>query len=361
MTNTKIYVKAKSTEYYELGAFMSNNIDKTVLDKIKQIPKVELHLHLEGSVRKDTLKEMVLRNSQSDFNLEEIDKVERYRDLGHFVSTMRSVMDLCIKKPEDYERITYELINDLNSQNVIYAEISFDPSRGKRIGISIDDIIVAVINGKRRAETETTIKIGLIIGAGREHGLSVVDALAQKAIEYQPQGIIGFDLHGNESSASPEVFSEIYKMLYKNGLGLRAHAGEGNPSENIWKAIKDLQVTRIGHGVSAIDDEKLIDFLIEKNITLDMCVKSNFMLNIVEDYKKHPIKQLFDKGVKVTISSDDPLFFNSNITKEYCLLVEELNFTMDDIYILNRNALEASFADINTKDFCFKQIESIKG
>lgn len=333
-------------------------------DFIRVIPKIELHIHLEGAIRFETLLELSHRNPISDFeSYQEIKNIKKYKNLPHFINTMKSIGDMCIKCPEDYSRIAYELFQDMSSQNICYAEVSYDPIRGMRLNIPPEEIMEAVYSAKLKAEHDLPIKIGLIAGLGREHGAETIyrfsNMIAENCSNY---GIIGFDLHGNENYLTPSVFKSSFDLIRTKGLGLRAHAGESLISNNIWESINDLKVTRIAHGVGAVNDEKLIDYLAGSSITLDMCPVSNYRLSIIKDYSEHPIRKFYEKGIKLTVSTDDPLYFNTSLHHEYSILHDHLGFEAADIVRLNEYAIDGSFASKTDKtllkeklnDFCNK-------
>ena len=334
-------------------------MDNNILDSIRKMPKVELHLHLEGAIRYNTVLELAAHsNSKSDIDITTIKRIKSYEDLSHFIKTMKAIGDFCLRNADDYERVAYELFCDLDDRNIIYAEVSYDPTRGLRVGIPWEDIMAAMLSAKERAESERKIRIGLIIGLGREHGIKIVSEFIDRAIKYKDKyQIVGIDLHGNESAASPSLFKEAYKKAEAAGLGLRAHAGEGCKYEFIWDAVKDLHVSRIGHGVGAINDEKLMDYLIANNIVLDICPTSNYMLGIIKDYSEHPLKTFYKKGIKFSISTDDPLYFNTSLDIELYLLHQHFDFSVDDIKKINLFAVEGAFATKELKDKLYKQIE----
>ena len=316
-------------------------------DFLLKIPKIELHLHLEGAGRKNTIKELSSREN-SYITADSIGKIDKYQGLPHFIQTMRSLMDICLKKPEDYERIAFELFEDLAKQNVIYAEVSFDPIRGLRLGIPYDEMLSAVYNAKKSAEEKYDIKIGLIIGLGREFGKETVTDFTKKACDSKKYGVVGLDLHGNEASNPPEIFIEAFNIARSAELGLRAHAGEGSGPQSVWAAI-GLGVSRIAHGIRAIEDPLLFEYLKGKKITLDMCPTSNYKLGIVNSLSEHPLRSFFNNGIPVTISTDDPFFFNTSITKEYEILKNYLNFTNDELLEITLYAAEAAFLTAEAK------------
>ena len=325
-----------------VGCICMNNIEKS---KLANFPKVELHVHLEGAIRRDTLQEYKRRFNHNYLIKEQawIQKNFRYDDLPHFLKIMQSTLDKCLMKPQEYERVAYEYFKDLADQNVRYAEVSFDPLRGLHLGMSLSDIIKSINRAKQRIKDEKSIEIRFIAGLGRKFGPKIVHEFVENLLEFKNYGINGIDIHGDEKLIPNEAFADTYELAKKSGLGLRAHAGESENSKSIWNALLSLGVSRIGHGISSIVDDKLIEFLIKKKVTLDICPTSNLKLRIVPSISSHPIRKLYDLGVRVTVSTDDPLFFNTSITDEYNLLMNYFNFTYNDLKKITLNAIDGSF------------------
>ncbi len=330
-----------------------------LFETIQRLPKVELHLHLEGSVRRDTFVELSHRRG-TDFSSGTVNwETEgfRYKDLSQFVYVMSAVSNTCVRQPEDYERIASELFADLSSQNVRYAEVSFDLARVMRLGISLDEVFDAINSAKQRATSDTSLRIGLILGMNRGREPETISRIAHQAVEWMDNGVVGIDLHGDESVASPGVFTDAFSIARKAGLGLRAHAGEGVGADSIWEALKILGVSRIGHGVRALEDDELIEYLKEHQITLDICPTSNYMLNVVPSLSDHPIRKLFDLGIPVTVSTDDPLYFNTGISKEYYILARYLGFTLTELKQVTLNAVNGAFLEETLKKSLYQEIE----
>ncbi len=331
--------------------------------ELMRMPKVELHVHLEGAIREETYIELATRHggSPDPSHLLRINSLDRYSGLPTFVETMRTICDTCLQSAEDYERVTYEFLSDQARMNTIYTEFSYDPTRGLRLDIPIEAIMASVDRARRKAEQDFGIRSGIIIGLGREHGVSVVTEFTQMAIAMRQYGIVGLDLHGNEEAAPCHDFLEAYELARNAGFGLRAHVGESTGPESIRQAVEILGVSRIAHGVSAIRDDAVIEQLRSKSITVDMCPISNYMLRVVEDLSQHPIRKLYDAGVRVTVSTDDPLFFYTDLVKEYRVLMKTLNFTVEDLAQMNLNGIRGSFADETIKRSIEAQILSYKG
>lgn len=318
---------------------------------LSQMPKVELHVHLEGAIREKTYIDLATQNggAPDPVHLMRLNSLDRYTGLPAFVSTMRAICDTCLRTASDYGRITYEFLSDQARQNIVYTEFSYDPSRSRRLGIDTEAMMAAVDKARLQAEQDFGVRAGIIIGLGREHGAAQAANLTRKAIACQSYGIVGLDLHGNEEAADSAEFQEAYDLARNAGLGLRAHVGESTGPESIRRAVDILGVSRIAHGISAIKDPSLIALLRDRGVMLDMCPTSNYMLSLVEDLAQHPIRSLYDQGVKVSVSTDDPLFFYTDLIREYNVLMNTMAFTVEDLLQMNRNAMAASFAPPDVK------------
>ena len=319
-----------------------------IQSRIALLPKVELHLHLEGAIRYSTyceLAEAAGGPAEAPWKRPDF----RFAGLPEFVSMARSALRPCLQTPDHYERLAYELFLDLARQNVLYVEVSFAPRRAAR-GLSFEDILGAVCRGRDRAVSEQFIGVGLIIGLGREHPLEFVQEMVEHAIAARDKGIVGIDLHGDEVAAHPADFAAAFQRARDAGLGLRAHAGEGAGADSVWGALRELGVKRIAHGTRATEDGELVEYLRTNPIALDMCPTSNYKLRVTPSLSQHPIRFLFDQGIRVTVNSDDPLFFNTNISEELSIIHTHLDFSLQEIGVLTQNAVEAAFISESRKD-----------
>jgi adenosine deaminase len=322
-----------------------------LLPVLEQMPKIELHVHLEGAIREETYIDLASRNggTPDPVHVMRLNSMEPYSGLPAFVTTMRAICDTCLRTASDYGRITYEFLRGQARQNIVYTEFSYDPSRSRRLGIDMEAMMAAVDDARQQAEQDFGTRAGIIIGLGREHGAALAATLARKAVACKKYGIVGLDLHGNEEAADSSEFQEAYDLARNAGLGLRAHVGESTGPESIRRAVDILGVSRVAHGISAIRDPSVIALLKDQDVMLDMCPTSNYMLSLVSDLTRHPIRSLYDQGVKVSVSTDDPLFFYTNLIREYSILMNAMGFTLDDLLQMNRDALAASFAPPEVK------------
>jgi adenosine deaminase len=185
--------------------------------------------------------------------------------------------------------------------------------------------------------------------------------MTRQAVDSIRLNVVGIDLLEQETAENAAAFANAYGIAREAGLGLRAHAGEGAGGESVWDVIRKLNVSRIAHGTRAIEDPELVEYLAEKKIALDMCPTSNYRLNVVDAIKDHPIRQLFNVGVRVTLSSDDPLFFRSNLTGELMLLQEKFGFEIKDLLRLQRNAIDSAFLSPERKKKLYARLDEYGG
>jgi adenosine deaminase len=314
------------------------------------MPKVEIHLHLEGAFTFNFLFEQIQKYG-GDPEIEDIADLHKkfiFKDFNHFIETW-FWKNKFYRTAEDFEESTYQTIKNLSLQNVIYAEVFFSPWDFALSGLKAESIAEATISGIRRAEEDFPIKCNLIADIVRDHGAESSLYRLDQITPYLGKGVIGIGLGGNESAFPAELFKEVFKEAKKRGFRRTAHAGEAAAPESIWHALLDLKVERIGHGVRAIEDPVLVDYLIKNQIPLEICITSNLKTKVFSSLKEHPFDILFRKGAKVTINSDDPPMFGSNITDELLLLHEQLNYSIHDLLTLGRNAIEVSFMEEEEK------------
>lgn len=314
------------------------------------IPKTETHLHIEGAIRPDTYVEL-RRKEEPSYALEQSpwwNPDYRFDSLGHFLDSISPCVIHCA---DDYRRIAGELFEDLIAQNVVYAEITIASRR-----VEIGKIAQVIHDAWRETVLDGSLDIGILVGLFRSDGPNVALEMVRQAADAMELGVVGVDLLEHEAANYAGVFKSSYRLARDAGLGLRVHAGEGAGADSIWDAIRSLDVSRIAHGARAVEDPELISYLVEKGITLDICPTSNYRLRVVESLDKHPIRQLFDAGVKVTVSSDDPLFFRSNVSGELALLHGLFDFKKEELLQLAKNAVDAAFLSENKKNDLIRKL-----
>lgn len=342
--------------------FNRNNLPNELIEQVTNMPKVELHVHLEGATQAETFYHLAEIN-KVDFgvsSLEEWKSFFAFRNFGHFLKVYTLAIT-ALTKPEDYTFIITEFYRQQAEQNIVYTEAFISASFIVQ-KFETKAILDAIEDGIRKGSEEYKVRINFIPDISRElvnTQMKVVDFV----IEGQKRGLfIGLGIGGPERGFPPELFVNAFKKAKIAGLHLLAHAGETEGAKSIWGALTNLGAERIGHGVRSLEDPKLIAFLIKNKITLEVSPTSNYALGIVNKEENHPIRTLLDLGINCTINSDDPAMFSTSLAQEYLLLLKQ-GFTCEELYALNTTALEVSFANEETRAYVqrlFKTYEMSK-
>ncbi|MBU6998757.1 MAG: adenosine deaminase [Theionarchaea archaeon] len=314
------------------------------------LPKVELHLHLEGAIPLETLFQLVQK--KGDPSIESIDDLQRkltYTDFDHFIDTW-IWKNAFITEEKDFEWITYDVLQSLAHHHVRYVEAFYSPSDYFGEGISTQKITEYVIKGKERAYRDYGIRCELIMDIVRGNSLDMCMQQVEDVEPYLGKGVIGIGLGGREQKYPADIYVPVYRKADRAGFRLTAHAGEAAGPESIWAAIKKLGCERIGHGVRAHEDPELVAFLSKTRLPLELCVISNVRTGVCPSLADHPIKQYFERGLLVTVSSDDPTMFNTTISREYEVLAENLGFSIEDLKRISFNSITASFLSERDKE-----------
>lgn len=320
-----------------------------VLDQfIAQMPKVEIHLHLEGSVQAATLRELAVRH---DIDLPIHDDASlaafyQFRDFAHFIDIYIAAC-CCLRTPDDFARVTYEIGVEAARQNTRYLEIHFNPEpHHRKRGISIRDQLDGMNAGRDRAEREFGVRMRWIADGVRdaESGPGSVTKTVEWIAELSPDdGVVGLGLGGFEALGPPELFADDFAAATAVGLHVVAHAGESTGPDWIWRTLRELGAERIGHGVSAIHDPELVRHIADSQIPLEVCPVSNLRTRVVTDARSHPFAALDAAGVLVTVNSDDPPMFGTTLTDEYRFLATTFGYDAPGLARLARNGVVASF------------------
>jgi len=320
---------------------------------IREMPKVELHLHLEGAIPLPTLLNFIQKRGKniSIMNLKDLKKRLTFSNFTQFIKVWLWKNSF-ITQYDDFEELSYQVLKSLNEQNVKYAEVFYSPRdftfRNKRL--SVVGITESLIKGKERAFDDFGIRSELIVDIVRDYGPRMGLNLVKELTGYLGQGLIGIGLGGNEKLFPAGLFFKVYQEAKERGFRLTAHAGEIDGAKSIWAALKELEVERIGHGLRAYEDPRLIEYLKERQIPLEVCIVSNIKTRVCKEFKEHPVRNYFKEGLMVTINSDDPTMFDTSITKEYLILIKKLGFSLEEIRKISFNSIAASFMTDKEKD-----------
>jgi adenosine deaminase len=325
---------------------------------IDSLPKVEIHLHLEGAIPLPALYELVRKydGAKEVGSIEALEARFRYRDFPHFLRTWMWKNGF-IREYEDFAFIASAVAEDLARQNIRYVEAFHSPGDFAMLhGLEVPRITEAVRKGLD--SQKDFIEIHLIADLTRDFGPERGGAWLRELAQTRSLSIIGIGLGGSEQDFPPEPYADVYDAARELGLRTAAHAGEAAGPESVWGAIRTLKVDRIGHGTRASEDRELIDYLEAQRIPVEMCPVSNLRTGVVRSIAEHPIRRFFDRGLLVSVNTDDPKMFNTSLTEEYLALVRELDFTIEEIRELIQRAIDSTWANEATKDRLRRQLEA---
>jgi len=331
-----------------------------IRDFIRRLPKAELHLHLEGTILPSTLAELSSRHDERPLTLPEAEALYRFSDFTEFIESFKAVTRR-LKDPEDYELAAWRMMQQLSAQGIVHAEVyisvgviymwrNFDPR-------CFEPIFAALERARERAASELGLSLYWIFDAVRHFTVEEADRVFRKAAELRAHypSIIGIGLGGDERRTGSEPFRALYERARADGLRLTNHAGETTGPEAIWEALA-IGSERIGHALSAIHDSALLQSLKQRGVAMELNPTSNVRTGVCPSFASHPLRYYFDNHLLVTINSDDPAFFGSDLANEYFLAHTEQGFTRDELRQLAANSIRASFLPDSEKKSWLSQI-----
>ncbi|MEU6878314.1 adenosine deaminase [Streptomyces sp. NPDC046712] len=326
---------------------------------IAGLPKAELHVHHVGSASPRIVAELAARHPDSKVptDPEALADYFDFTDFAHFVEVYLSVVDL-VRTPEDVRLLTFEIARDMARQNIRYAELTITPYSSTRRGIEERAFMAAIEDARKAAEAELGVVLRWCFDIPGEAGLVSAEETARLAVELRPEGLVSFGLGGPEIGVPRPQFKPYFDRAIAAGLHSVPHAGETTGPQTIWDALNDLGAERIGHGTSAVQDPELLKYLAEHRIPLEVCPTSNIATRAVADLDQHPIKEMVAAGVLVTINSDDPPMFGTDLNNEYAVAARLLELDERGLAALAKNAVEASFLDPAGKARIAAEIDS---
>ncbi len=310
---------------------------------LNQLPKAELHIHLEGCISPKTVLKLIQKNNiETEIQtLKQVENLFRYNEFTDFLKAFVFVSN-CIQSESDFEIITKEALENLIFQNVTYVEFIFAPPIFVFYkNLDYFKILENIWKAYERVshKIKMNLQIDLVRNCGEEMGFQTLE-LAKQSKDFN---IVGINLGGDELKFPAKMFEKHFLIAKDFGLKTSCHAGEWGNSESVKDAVVLLKADRIGHGLRSIEDESLIELLVEKEIPLEVCPTSNLETRIVNSYEEHPIRQLFDKGVKITLNSDDPSFFKTNLQNEIDVLFKNKIFNKKELTEILQNGFKYSF------------------
>jgi aminodeoxyfutalosine deaminase len=313
---------------------------------ILSLPKAELHLHLEGSIAPQTLLQLRSLHGKNS-SLGEAEQLYRYSDFPGFLMAFKTVTE-DLQTPEDYELITYRLMEALRADHVLHAEVYVSVGVCLWRQLDFEAIFEGLERGRERGERDFGISLLWIFDAVRQFGAEAAKAVFELAVRYRDRGVVAIGIGGDERKASAELFRDAYAYAADNGLRLTAHAGEYAGPGSIWGAL-NLHIERIGHGLTAAQDPELVEELVTRQIPVEICLTSNLRTGCCASLAEHPVRRYFDQGLLITLNTDDPAMFGTSLTREYQLAQENFGFTDEHLRELARNSFEASFLPAEKK------------
>ncbi|MGW3784483.1 adenosine deaminase [Micromonospora chokoriensis] len=327
---------------------------------IADLPKVELHVHHVGSASPRIVAELAARHegrTPVPADPEALASYFEFRDFAHFVEVYLSVVDL-IRDPEDVWILTHEVARELARQQVRYAELTITPYSHVRRGIPAPAFCEAIEDARQRALADFGLELRWCFDIPGEAGLPAAEETLRIALDERPAGLVSFGLGGPEIGVPRPQFRPYFDQARAAGLRSVPHAGETTGPQTIWDALNELGAERIGHGISAAQDPELLTYLAERQIGMEVCPTSNVRTRAVANLDEHPLRQLVDAGLLVTINSDDPPMFGTTLNDEYAVAARLLGADREGVAGLARNAVTASFLDAAGKQRITAEIDA---
>ena len=328
-----------------------------MIEFIKGLPKAELHLHIEGSFEPELMFQIAKRNNVEIpyKSVEEVKAAYAFDNLQDFLDIYYAGAGALMVEQDFYD-LTWAYLEKVHSQNVIHTEVMFDPQTHTDRGISFGTVIIGISNALREAEAKFGMTTKLIMSFLRHLSEEEAFKTLEEAMPYKKL-ITAVGLDSSELGNPPSKFQQVFAKAEAEGFLTVAHAGEEGPAEYVWEALDLLNVSRVDHGNNSLDDEILVQELVDRKMPLTVCPLSNLKLQVVKDLKKHPLREMLQKGLLATINSDDPAYFGGYMNANYIEVAEALSLTKDEVCQLTKNAFEASFLNGNQKKDLIARVE----
>lgn len=324
------------------------------MDIIKRMPKAELHIHLDGSVRPRTVEEIAQEEGIAlpDADPSALPRLLQVQPDCRNLPDYLSKFDLplrCMQSEKALRRIAFEIVEDAALQGVKYMEVRFAPRLHTAKGLSLEAAIAAVLAGLEKGERSTGTVVRAIVICMRSHEPDANLRVMLAAQAFLGKGVVGLDLAGDEVRFPPGIHRRVFRLAHETGFPITIHAGEAAGPENIRESVVDLCARRIGHGVRLKEDPALLEWMIERRIALEMCVTSNVQTKAASDWESHPVKEYFRQGLVVTLNTDNTTVSGTDLTNEIQHAVDRLAFSLEDIARMTIHAVKASFLEESKK------------
>ena len=328
---------------------------------VHSLPKAELHCHLDGSMRVETIIELA-----NEYNVElPSDNPEELRKILEVGENCKSLVDYLrpfgitcsvLQTKEALYRATYELAQDAAAENIRYLEIRYSPILHTAGSLKLTETVEAVLKARHQAEIDFNIEIGIIICSLRHNDPTQSLTLAELAVAYKNRGVVGFDLAGDEKNFPAKDHKEAFYLIINNNINTTVHAGEAYGPESIHQAIHFIRANRLGHGTRLRENGDLLNYVNDHRIPLEMCITSNIQTKAVDRYEHHPLKFYFDYGIRVTLNTDNRLISATTLTDEYMKAIKYYHFTPDELKYLILNGFKSSFQPLWAKVRTIKKV-----
>lgn len=329
-----------------------------LLEYAQRMPKAELHVHLEGAIRPETLLTLAQRNAISlPFqDTQSMEAFYRFHDFDHFIEVYLTTTG-CLRTAADYTFIAYEFGKECARQNIRYAEVTFTIKTNMQVtGLPWQTILQALNAGREQARAEFGVQWQWVFDISRNNP-EQQDEVTEIALAARPHGVVALGLGGAEADFPAHIFQASFERAWQAGMHRVPHAGETAGPESIWEALNLLHAERIGHGVRCIEDPPLMEMLRQQRIPLEVCPSSNIRLKVYPDYAQHPLRRLWDAGLLITVNSDDPPMFGVDLNHEYETLVQHFGFDAEMLEQISLNGLRASFLDDHEKEHLISEFQ----
>ena len=323
---------------------------------IRALPKAELHLHLEGTIEPGTLVELTLRqNDIEPLSSQQALALYEYADFQGFLMAFKAVTER-LRTADDFELVTYRMTEQLHEQGVVHAEVYISVGVVLWRKQEFAPLFEGIERGRERGERDFGVSVLWIFDAVRHFGVEAAQQVFELAVQYRDRNVVGVGIGGDERRAPAEIFRDLYRYAADHDLRLTAHAGESAGPESIWAAL-NIGAERLGHVLTVAQDAELIEVLVERQIPVEICMSSNVLTGCLPELRQHPVRQLFDAGLMVTLNTDDPAMFHTSLIREYELAQDIFGFTDEHIRELARNSLEASFLPPEKKVLLLQKLD----
>ncbi len=319
-----------------------------------RVPKVELHIHLEGAIPLPTMQRLINKYEKpgNQLSMQDLEKRFMFIDFLHFLKVW-TWKNQYLREYDDFILIAEETAKSLAQQNIRYVEMFYSPVTFVKHGLSIQGITEAIRKGFNRV---AGISISLIVDFVRDNGPEEATTTLAAVKEVRGCDVVGVNIGGTEFEFPPEPFAAVYEQARQAGFFTSAHAGEGAGPDSIRGVIETLHVDRIGHGTRAIEDDRLMAYLREHLLPIEVCPLSNVQTRVVTTIKDHPVREFFTRGIPISINTDDPMMFGNSLADEYRALVNQCNFSCDEVRELIINGINMSWQGPDEKDTLLKAI-----